>query len=312
MIVDDRLVVRGLGPVLILMLAVTSPASLWAQDVDEEFTIEDTEEPIEEEPEDMEFEVEGGDGDGLGVDLDTSVDPVAGTPPAGDEEVTLGESRVAWQDIVVVVRKPFLKMQRLELLPQFGLTINDNMIRHFALVGQLNYFLTDVLSVGAEGQLFQKDFLETYDLVARQDRRLPTINKYNWAASLNMGYVPIYGKFAVLNENIIHWEIFATLGVGVTQTEVIPRNPALRGWTNMQITPNVGLAGRVFLNRWITLNVGVRDYVFFDSYEDVTRSPGESLEASMNAADNALVNHVMFQAGLSFWFPLDFEYSTFR
>jgi hypothetical protein len=29
-------------------------------------------------------------------------------------------------------------------------------------------------------------------------------------------------------------------------------------------------------------------------------------------ADSTLVNNVMFQAGLSFWFPMSFQYTTFR
>ncbi len=247
-------------------------------------------------------------------------EPEGGTPTgkAGkeDKDLTLGETRGSWQDIVVVIRKPFLKMNRLELMPSAGLTINDNMIRHYELNGQVNYYLTDVLAVGIEGQYFVKDFLETFDLVARQQRRLPTINKYNFGAALNFHYVPIYAKFSVLNKKIVHLETLFTAGVGVTQTEIIPRDPALPAWTNTLITPNIGVTFRVFLADWVTLNLGFKDYIFIDKFEDVKRSNdmacAVSVECSEEAADGKLINHVMFSAGLSFWFPTSFRYTTFR
>jgi outer membrane beta-barrel protein len=265
--------------------------------------------------------------DDIGVAADPEVDmsgdgatadKKAGGPSGkgGDDDVKLGDERASWQDIIVVIRKPFLKMNRLELVPALGSTLNDNMIRHYELDAQLNYWLTDVLAVGVEGQVFVKDFLETYDLVARQQRRLPTLNKYNFGGSLNFHYVPIYAKFSVLNKKIVHMEGFFTAGVGATQTEVIPRDPALPSWTNLLITPNVGFTLRVFLTEWLTLNLGFKDYIFIDKYEAVDRSANpmcaNSIECSKGQADGKLINHVMFSAGLSFWFPTSFQYTTFR
>ena len=228
------------------------------------------------------------------------------------DRAKLGEERVSWQDIVVVIRKPFLKMNRIEILPSWGITVNDNMIQHQMFDGQVNYYLTDVLAVGVEGQAFFERKLETYDLVALQDRRLPTLNKYNYGAALNFHYVPIYGKFAMFSTRIVHWEALFTAGVGFTQSEVIPRDPKLPGWTNFLITPNVGLSFRVFLSRWITLNLGVRDFILSAQYEPVDRPEDLPLAKAMDKASSALVNHIMFQAGLSLWFPMTFQYTTFR
>lgn len=228
-----------------------------------------------------------------------------------DQQITLNENRVSWQDIVVVVRKPFLKTGRIEVLPLVGITMNDNIIQHVSLAGQVNYYLTDVLSVGLEGALYAKNLREPFDLVARQARRLPTVNKYNFSTALNFSYVPVYGKFAVLDKHIIFWEVFFTAGVGVTQSEVIPRDPALDPFTNLLITPNVGASMRFFLTRFITVTAGVRDYVFVDSFEDSNRMEVSGSEAKDNAS-SSFVNNVMFQAGISFWFPMSFEYTTFR
>ena len=233
------------------------------------------------------------------------------TADAASRKAELGDTRVSWQDIVVVVRKPFLKQHRLEILPMWGITMNDNIIRNLQFSGTLNYYLTDVLAVGLEGQYYVKDLREPYDLVARQARRLPTVNKYNYGAALNFHYVPIYGKFAILDQHIIHWETFFTAGVGFTQSEVIPRDPALQPFENFLVTPNVGASMRFFVTKFLTVNAGIRDYVFVDKFEAVGRTE-VSGEAAKENADSSLINNVIFQAGISFWFPTSFEYTTFR
>lgn len=221
------------------------------------------------------------------------------------------DDRAAWRDIVVVMRKPFLKMQRLELMPMIGVTTNDNLIRHTQLGAQLNYFVTDVLAVGIEAAIFQDSLREPYDLIARQARRLPTVNRYNYNAGLNFHYTPVYGKFALFNQNIIHWDASFTAGVGLTESEIIPRNPALQSFSNLLVTPTVGASMRVYFNDFLTFHLGLRDYVFLDRFEALDRTEASG-DAARDNATTALVNHVVMHAGVSFWLPTSFSYSTFR
>lgn len=230
------------------------------------------------------------------------------------KEGPVKKTPISWKDIVVVVRKPFLKVRRTELNPFVGITMNDNMIRHESIGGEFAYYLTDVLAVGVEGQYMVHNFQEPYDLVARQARRLPTLNQYNWQTALNFHYVPVYGKFAVLDKKLITWESYFTAGIGVGQSEVIPRDTKYPGFTNFLIQPNVGVNMRFFLAKWLTVNIGIRDYIFVDKFEPTNRSPTMNATASDAAAhaDSALINNLMFQAGISFWLPTSFEYTTFR
>jgi outer membrane beta-barrel protein len=261
------------------------------------------------------------------IEPDTAADTTATDPAAASGELDLTkedeksvpkltDTRSSWEDIVVVIRKPFLKDGRFELTPAVGVTLNDNMIRHYQLNGQLTWWLTDVLGVGLEGQFMSHTFLETYDQVAFQQRRIPTLNQYNYGAALNFHYVPIYAKFSMFNNHLIQMEGMLTVGVGFTQTEVLPRDPTDPGWTNNLITPNVGFTLRVFMADWITLNLGFKDYIFIDQFEDANRSSdpdcAASVACSKDRADGKLINHVMFSLGVSFWFPTSFEYTTFR
>jgi outer membrane beta-barrel protein len=309
--------ITAIAAVLLSSTALAQPAGGQGNkedevEIDEPATPEGEGAEGDAEPE-IEIEPEEAQGD-LAADSAALSESDAQAEQALKTEGPLGDYRVAWQDIVVVIRKPFLKVSRWELQPMLSTTMNDNMIRHYGAGAQINYYLTDVLAVGVEGNYFSKQFREPFDLVARQARRLPTINKYNWSAAFNFHYVPVYGKFAVLDEHIVTWETYFTAGLGVTQSEVVPRDPRFGSFTNILITPNVGASMRFFLFKWLTVNVGLRDYLFVDKYEPVDRS--ETMYAdpddAKEHADSAFINNVMFQLSVSFWLPPTFEYTTFR
>jgi outer membrane beta-barrel protein len=148
--------------------------------------------------------------------------------------------------------------------------------------------------------------------VARQARRLPTVNQYNWSAALNFHYVPVYGKFAVFDKSLVAWEVYFTAGIGAGQSEVIPRDTKFPGFTNILIQPNVGASMRFFLTKWLTVSAGVRDYIFYDKFEPTDREMYSTADQAKENADGSLINNVMFQLGVSFWLPTSFEYTTFR
>ena len=261
--------------------------------------------------------------DGAEIDMGTEPPPgdlaadMAASDAAAAAAVKAGpiqKTKLSWADIVVVVRKPFLKSGRTELMPMFGTTMNDNMIRHYQIGGMLSYYLTDVLAIGVEGFYYQPSFREPFDLVARQARRLPTVNTYQWSAALDFHYVPVYGKFAIFDKKLITWEVFFTAGIGAGQSKVEERDKKYPGFTNLLIQPNIGASMRFFLAKWLTVNIGIRDYVFYDKFEPTDRSPemNTTADQAKDNADGSLINNVMFQVGLSFWLPTSFEYTTFR
>jgi len=220
---------------------------------------------------------------------------------------------LSWQDIVVVPRKAFLKGGRVELQPLAGVTVNDNLIRHFVFGADINYFLTDALWVGLQGQYFVKQLETQTELLGLQFNRTSTMNRYLYGGAFNMGYVPGYGKFALFNRQIIHWEVWISAGFGATFTEVIARNPAdqaSKAFKNTALTPNAGLGGRLFLTDWMTVNIALRDYIIADKYEPL--APCMNADDCKAHADSALVNNVMVYAGVGFYLPTKFTYKTLR
>jgi outer membrane beta-barrel protein len=274
-------------------------------------------------PADEDIEIDEPAKDGGTIDMEQEDKPVEGDLSAdlqASEQVTAVKSGAAvktplsWKDIVTVVRKPFLKVRRTELNPFTSVSMNDNMIRHYTIGGEFAYYLTDVLAVGVEGMYYLHNFNEPFDLVARQARRLPTVNQYNWSAALNFHYVPVYGKFAVLDKRLVAWEVYFTAGIGAGQSEVIPRDTKFPGFTTLLIQPNLGASMRFFIAKWLTVNVGIRDYLFIDKFEPTNRAIGmnDTASAAKDNADSAFIYNIMFQIGVSFWLPTSFEYTTFR
>lgn len=221
-------------------------------------------------------------------------------------------STLSWQDIVVVPRKRFLKSGRFEFAPFTGISLNDILIRHYVFGLDLNFFLSNAMWVGLQGNYYVKALTEREELIGLQYNRIPTLNRYLYGGSLNFGYAPIYGKFALFNRSILHWEIYASGGVGVTQTEIIPRIPGDETFKNWSITPNAAIGGRFFLFDSLTVNYAVRDYIVLDKFEPLDRAAGQPIAQVKANADGKMVHNVMFYVGVGIYLPTKFQYKTPR
>jgi outer membrane beta-barrel protein len=240
----------------------------------------------------------------------TAKDVAPTTPLLTTDAKISAEDR--WKDIVVLPRKTFLKNGRIELMPFFGTTMSDNLIQHYALGGEVNYFLSDVLSIGVSGMYYFKNVLDDEFYTRYHFKRIPSLNQYIYTVTANFAYVPFYGKFSLFNKKIMHFEVYFMGGVGGSGTKVIPRDYDMEPFTNaFSLTFPVGLGGRFFINRWMTVNFSFRDLIMLDKYEPVNR-PKEPELAKENADSRILLFNMMFNVGVSFFFPTNFKYTTFR
>lgn len=247
------------------------------------------------------------------LDLDLS-DVTGGETPTETKKPTeaAGAPRRSWEDIVVVPRKAFLKKHRVELAPFAGITLNDPLIRHYSFGGDLNYYITDVLSVGLEGQYFIKELSERESLTGLQYYLVPTLNKLKYHYALAFGYVPGYGKFGLFNKWIVHWDLTFGLGVGMMRTEIIPRKFGDASFTNDDITGQVGLGVRLFVLDWLTLSLTFRDYIYNDKFESKNRTGEQSIAEVKQSAESQLVQNIMMFFSVGFYIPPSFTYRTPR
>lgn len=255
-------------------------------------------------------------------DLAGALEPEAEQPAAAGGKkagvAAAGAPRKGWEDIVVVPRKAFLKKSRVEIAPFAGITLNDPLIRHYSFGGDINYYITDVLSIGVEGQYFIKELSERESLVGLQYYLVPTLNKlkYHWAGTF--GYVPGYGKFGLFNKWIVHWDLTFALGLGMIRTEIIPRAFGDKAFTNDDIVGHLGMGVRLFVLDWLTLSITFRDYMYMDVFEWKDRAsmadPQDlvALKTESQNSQSQFVQNIMMFFSIGLYVPPSFTYRTPR
>jgi outer membrane beta-barrel protein len=241
------------------------------------------------------------------------------TPPEGAVSQSTAASdkpgeaaKRTWQDVVVVPRKAFLKSGRLELFPQTGVSVNDVLIRHYSFGGELNYYLSDVFLVGLEGQYYVKERTDRESVVGLQYNRVATLNRYLYSGAVQFGYVPGYGKFTLFNRYIIHWDFYLQGGVGLIQTEIIPRRVGDEAFKNNNISPHFAAGTHLFLSNWLTFNVAIKDHIFNDKFENTNRTVGQPIDDVKANAESQWVHNLMVFAGIGVYLPGSFQYRTPR
>jgi outer membrane beta-barrel protein len=336
------------GPLAALMVLWTIPAPAWASlasravgpegEDDEDLIIIDEgemegEEPAAEGEEEAAPPVDDDVSDDL-FGTDTRADIPGEAPPPGtttgkaDKDSEAQQIKAEMGLISVVQRQRMLKKGRFELQPQFGITVNDPYVRHYTLGVDFNYWLTNRMALGLTGTGFIGQQTPRYRNIRFQEGLLLTANRVLWQASVNYTYNPFYGKIAIFNRALLHWEGSVTIGGGPMQTQVIPRYPTLHEpFNTFTGGGHVGLMGRFYTRRidWLSFNAGVRTWIFADKLEPGQRGPdvdpGNPLadladlddpDNAKDAADFEVAFNVVFFLGVSFYFPTSFEYTTPR
>jgi outer membrane beta-barrel protein len=194
--------------------------------------------------------------------------------------------RKAELDLIrVVQRRPFLRRHRVEVSPMLGSNVNDPLIQSFVAGGTLNYHITEVMAVGIFGAYSLGSESNLFDKVINDYELFPEVAQVLWYGGVQFQYVPVYGKFALFNSFIVPWDIYAVLGAGYTKTE-LAGHPTLAA----------GVGNRFFMNRWFNLAFELRDNLYNEDYP----------------SGSQLVNNLVFSAGVGFFLPPDFEYTTLK
>jgi outer membrane beta-barrel protein len=218
------------------------------------------------------------------------------------------------REIYAVQQQYVIKAQRLEIMPYFAVTLNDQFVSHDAPGLALNYYITQVLAVGVNGNWY--DGLNADQDFNFQNRReahvAVPLNNYQMSADLNFTYVPMYGKFAGFGDFIFHYDAYIEGGVGVIRTKPIPiidpDNRSFPNW-NTLVNFDVGIGFRIFFNRWLAAIIEVRDLIYSEKIEALNISPTQPTNpATWYDNQTHLTNDVQLQVGLSLFLPTSFEY----
>jgi outer membrane beta-barrel protein len=257
----------------------------------------------------------GGEGEGLG-DI-CKIDPTA-CPTIDMEKAAAREMKI---DMYAVQQIYALRYHRFEINPYFGLTMNDQFVGHNGPGLALNFYITNTLAVGINGNIYAGlNSNSAFNFqTSRAGRVGEPITEYQWNANANLTYVPAYGKFAGFGDFIFHYDIFVNIGFGAISTRPIAVvDPDNRSFSFVP-KPNGRLGGglRIFFNRWLSAVFEVSDYIFFDKLENpkidttINAMTGKPNAQNPNTWLNdgvSFTNNVQAQVGLSIFLPFTWEY----
>jgi outer membrane beta-barrel protein len=222
------------------------------------------------------------------------------------------EKEVA-EEIYAVQRMYVLRNGRFELIPSIAFPVNDPYVSHPALCAGLNYWVTNVLAVGANFLWYQGLESESkLNFSVRRSTRLAVpITEYQLGGHLNFTYVPIYGKFEMFNDSIFQWDAYLIGGVGLLRTRpVAVVDPAVRTFDfDWRVAFNAGVGLRVFITKWLSAFGELRDYMYLEKLENLQVSLDDRESPNTWIDPNAtLTNNVTAHLGITMFFPFTFEY----
>jgi len=246
--------------------------------------------------------------EGGGLEEICKIDPAACPNLDMEKEA----ARPLREDIYAVQQIFVIKSTRFELNPYWSFTLNDQFINHPAPGLALNFYISNVLAIGVNGNYYNPFNVdrEFNFLVRRSARVAVPLSEYDWSAAFNFTYVPAFGKFSGFSDFIFQYDAYVVGGVGAIATRPIPViDPDNRGFeweTNIAFNAGIGL--HIFFNRWLAFTLEVRDYVFNDKLENTNIPPGSEQDRDTWYGETQLTNNVQAQMGIAIFFPLSFEY----
>jgi outer membrane beta-barrel protein len=247
---------------------------------------------------------------GEGLEDICKIDPAACPKLDFDKEA----AKPLKEQIYAVQQLYALRVRRFEVQPYWSFTLNDQFVSHPGPGLALNYYITNVLAIGANFNYYRPFNVDSeFNAQVRRAARVGVpLTEYDWSAALNFTYVPAYGKFSGFGDFIFHYDAYIVGGVGAISTRPIPViDPDNR---NFEFEPklafNAGLGLRIFFTRWFAAILEVRDYIYNEKLENTeiaTTIPQQQDEGTW-FGDSKLTNNVQAQVGISIFLPFSFEY----
>ena len=251
------------------------------------------------------------------------IDPEACPKIDFDKEAKkpLGEQIFAVQQIYA------LRVRRFELNPYWSTALNDQFVGHNGPGLAINFYPFNVLGIGISGTYFNWFNTDSrFNADVRRSARVGVpLTEYDWNASVNLTYVPAYGKFAGFGDFIFQYDAYIVAGGGMISTRPIPVfDPDYRNFSyKPKPAGNVGVGLRIFFYRWLAAILELRDYIYQEELENIhtgLSDPGTGgaycngttgtshSNSKYWICDKKLTNAVQAQVGVSFFLPTTFEY----
>lgn len=224
---------------------------------------------------------------------------------SGKTETTSSEPKEKRRKKVIKTIQPktFMKLHRYEVGPSLGFVANDPFLNRYILGGVFDYHATEIFAIEAQigyapilgqGGCEDPDWKALSCQLLTENSVSPDISRLTAHGNLGLQYAPIYGKAAV-GHKIIAFDIYGTLGLGITATEddlvalqAEGEEDAIRTQSELHPTTTIAGGARVAFSELLAVRAEVKSMTYIETVKSTT------LE---------MKNNLIVQANLSFFFP---------
>lgn len=200
-----------------------------------------------------------------GATKEAVAEPTRPLMTSADDEVSRywGKKR----NLAVVQKRLFAKDGRLEFTVFGGIIPNDPFLTYIPVGGRFNYYFIESLSMEVAGSYTGTGVRVESDLAGflknnpNIKANTDLLDQPLWRASAAVVWSPFYGKMALANANLSHFDINLVAGLGVVQVE--SPTPDRSGFqTEIKPEGTLGAGMRFFLTDFMTLRMDYRQGIF--------------------------------------------------
>lgn len=192
----------------------------------------------------------------------------------------------------IVEQKAYSDKFRHEVMLFGAAQINGKFTQHFGLgLGYIfhlqenfGFQLSGYYNAYAEESAFVGELVEK----VRSEPQAATSLLNTWGALAGVEFTPVYGKFALFSETLLHFSIVLNGGIGIggTRHQLKPVNeagPATYGNTGLRFLGGLGGGFRLQIGKHVAVRIEVRDVVYTARVDNVNGCNTQDLRAMDNA-----------------------------
>jgi outer membrane beta-barrel protein len=154
-------------------------------------------------------------------------------------------------------------MGRHELTASLGVLPMDAFARGMTLHGSYTYHFSHLIAWEIVGGMWSFNFGTGLDQELKDNFLVQAtdVPELRWVINSNFVLKPLYGKFALTNDKLFSAEMFFVLGY------------AMGGYTASYPSGlDIGAGLRMFLGRYFSLRLDIRDYMFFPGFNSMSNN----------------------------------------
>lgn len=213
--------------------------------------------------------------------------------------------------VLVIQDRKYNKTGRLELGLDAGMTSATAFYNTYSLGLRSAYYFNEYWGIQAFGTYSmntdtnEKEQLENF-LVTSNFQSTKEFLQPKLFGGVGVLWNPIYGKFAWFRSNIIHFDIYAGLGLSMLTMDSTFNKPASgagsqrKGSSQTAIGSLANIGLRVFLTKNFAWTTEVRNNVYQAKYQQTTSGNG----SQTIGAKTVLQNNFQFMTGVSYMFNI--------